>query len=976
MNPDNQELKNRIARLENELAEIKQLLNNRDEGSVPEKQEPQITASTPPPIIARPWPEPQENLRLNRPQPQPSEPDKVRIAAAVQQPGPQEPDASEPDQPAPSSNAFEFKIGGLYLAYAGGLVVLLGMLYLVTLMISNRWISLEMQWGGELTFCAILAGLGLWKLNSRETVGQVLVGTGSCGAFLSFAGAHAYKGILSLDGLIAACVLLSLANFAFSEWRKSQVFYTFGILGGLSGAALALPDRIGLSQMLAAFVLIPAVIVVVRQQWKGMSVALWAGAFGLGFAGLACLPESNIGLSEAIYTLAGREAPASPQAFSWLNWGIFALFGLAATGAYLRVWQDEDSSATAYIEWIAPTTAALLPYAFLPNLASNIGFFAMLGLSLAFCALAQVAKSPKVREAHKLGALFCALVVPAFALNLSQASALYAMESLVLAVFWLQSRSKAYVNLAVVTGALGWCASVLVLAFRVSSPEVSLFDEILTTGAGLVIALAAVIVSWPNDEEYPQGWRSFTLFAAGAAGIRGLAELFYVLGMPVNATIVWATLAVIGLFAVGMYLTKVKEACGSFFALIPTFYVGLLLSADTVLESRTPEILLFVSFILFMALAAAAYARISEKEAGQAASLAAVAAIYPFGRLSYLAFTALGADFRSAVAIGVALFALICCAIANWRKWKELNWSGAIYALCAAMPLSMMGTEGVKPQPAAMAASLAVTFAFALAAYTAGRIVEKEKSAYAILGILACSLTFGRFWWLFLTGPGIELQSFQAMLVYLSIFTGGLAVFSIVRKWHAGAGISLFYVVLSVACYPAMKMPQTFLSMDLPPLKGGALADATALAMLIGSSLLAARALVPFAKEKRLVQIPFIGLEWALFSGMVMILAQQPPLGIKFDFSMSASWVIYGVALLTIGFIKNSSVFRISGLVVFSATLCKVFLYDLSYLETVVKIILLIGFGLVMLAISYAYSRFSKAQQKPEVPSQNELTGS
>ncbi len=966
MKPEDQDLNKRVARLEKELAEIKLLLGEADKERQATEKQPSKIILTPPPIRTAERVH-RQSVSASGANPQGSEPDKVRIFSpkteSVAEIASAQPEA---DKPLIKSDSFEFRVGGLYLAYAGGLVVLLGMLYLVTLMISNRWITLEMQWGGELVFCSILAGLGLWKLNSKEAVGQVLVGTGSCGAFLSFAGAHVYKDILSLDGLIAACLLLSFANFAFSEWRRSQAFYVFGILGGFAGAFLALPDRVGLSQLLCAFVLLPAVVVVVRRQWQELAVALWLSALGLGVAGLACLSDSNISLAELFYRFSDKAVPAALSSFTWVNWFAYSLFSLAASAACLLVSKDEKTDRTTKLLWVGPTFAALVPYTFLPNLASSIGFFAVLGFGLVQYALAGLSSSAPVREGQKIGALLCILFVPAFSLSSTQAGALYALEALGLAVWWLRSRSDLVFYLSTATGILGWLASFIIL-FERSSPELVLLTEkVLSTGSGLVIAAAAVLASWPTDEGRPLGRRAFTIFAAGAAGVRGLAELYYWLEMPYNAVIAWAALTVVALLSLGISFGRAKEASASFFFFVPLAYVGLAAAGATGQSVPAIEVLFHSILIVSMVLATEGYARLAEKMAGQAAMLASLAAIYPFARLAYLACTTMGADSSSATAIGAALYTLLCSAIAGWRKWPELNWSGVLYALCIAMPLALGWGGEIVMRPAAMASSFVTTLALALTAITAANLVPKQKDKYYVLGLLAGSVSLGRFSWLVMTGPGFEMQSFQALLVYFAIAAGGLAVFSINRNWKPGAWLSTFYMGLALAAYPFMKLPNALLGMDLPPMRGGVMADAAALAMLLVSSLLVARALLPFVNDKRMVQVPFIGLEWTIFSGLIMILAQQPPLGIKFDFSMSAAWVIYGVILLVIGFVKDSAIYRISGLVVFFATLCKVFLYDLSYLETVIKIILLISFGLVMLAISFAYTQFIRIRQKSE----------
>lgn len=75
------------------------------------------------------------------------------------------------------------------------------------------------------------------------------------------------------------------------------------------------------------------------------------------------------------------------------------------------------------------------------------------------------------------------------------------------------------------------------------------------------------------------------------------------------------------------------------------------------------------------------------------------------------------------------------------------------------------------------------------------------------------------------------------------------------------------------------------------------------------------------------------------------------------DFSWSALWMAYGAALMVAGFHRGSSLLRWLALILLGLTVAKVFLYDLSALERIYRILSFIVLGIVLLAISFAYQR-------------------
>ncbi len=74
--------------------------------------------------------------------------------------------------------------------------------------------------------------------------------------------------------------------------------------------------------------------------------------------------------------------------------------------------------------------------------------------------------------------------------------------------------------------------------------------------------------------------------------------------------------------------------------------------------------------------------------------------------------------------------------------------------------------------------------------------------------------------------------------------------------------------------------------------------------------------------------------------------------------SLSALWAIYSAVLIIAGFIKRHAPSRIFAIVLFFVTILKVFIFDLSSLQSVYRIISFIGLGIILLLVSFLYTRF------------------
>lgn len=73
---------------------------------------------------------------------------------------------------------------------------------------------------------------------------------------------------------------------------------------------------------------------------------------------------------------------------------------------------------------------------------------------------------------------------------------------------------------------------------------------------------------------------------------------------------------------------------------------------------------------------------------------------------------------------------------------------------------------------------------------------------------------------------------------------------------------------------------------------------------------------------------------------------------------LSIIWGIYALAIIGLGIWKKKKHLRIGGIALFGLTLIKLFLYDISHLETIAKTIILVVLGVLLLIISFLYNKY------------------
>ena len=77
-----------------------------------------------------------------------------------------------------------------------------------------------------------------------------------------------------------------------------------------------------------------------------------------------------------------------------------------------------------------------------------------------------------------------------------------------------------------------------------------------------------------------------------------------------------------------------------------------------------------------------------------------------------------------------------------------------------------------------------------------------------------------------------------------------------------------------------------------------------------------------------------------------------------YKLGLSILWAIYSLLMIVLGIWKHKKYLRIMGIVIFAVTLVKLFLYDVSHLETLAKTILFVSLGVLLLMISFLYNKY------------------
>lgn len=78
----------------------------------------------------------------------------------------------------------------------------------------------------------------------------------------------------------------------------------------------------------------------------------------------------------------------------------------------------------------------------------------------------------------------------------------------------------------------------------------------------------------------------------------------------------------------------------------------------------------------------------------------------------------------------------------------------------------------------------------------------------------------------------------------------------------------------------------------------------------------------------------------------------------SYKLGLSILWGVYSLLIVSLGIWKKKKYLRIGAIALFTATLIKLFFYDLSTLDTISKTIVFVSLGILLLIISFIYNKY------------------
>jgi uncharacterized membrane protein len=915
-------------------------------------------------------------------------------------------------------------LGPRGFAIIGGAVTAFGIILLFVLAANRGWITPAMRVGFGACVSAAILGAAFWV---RSRYGQLQMSLGAAGAgiaggYATLAAATArYELVPAAVALPLAGGLAALAVVIAIAW-SSETVAAIGLLGAALAPALQTIDA-GLSWPAAAFaviVLAATVALTVPRRWHKLLIGI-AGVVGVQVAWLAAGADASAGagttaviasfvlvvLAAGIWLqLVSKQTDLDPLASSFVLaavglalllvrplWDVDRRQGIALAGAAV-VWA---------VAWVAlrrlqPALALVLGVSSL-SLAAVATADLLSGTSLALTWSAEalllsfIALRMRDARLQATALVYCGITaahvllvdappklvfdepVPGMAAASVAALALALLGAGILAPGEAAARTE--------TGLLAWLAPIRIwlAAHRVGLQE----GFVLGSAAAGTYAAAILLTAY----SFRPGHLAATVVAAavGAAAVaissrRSSVEL-------VAASLAWVG----GVFAIATGFDVPEFAVDG----IHRSYGGwaLIAASAGVLAACFAFQLLFRELrqagipagggVLALAGSAAGIALISP--AGDALESTWIGwrlllpALVLFGLAASVFRIARHRDFATIMwALGtVALLG------SEWLVVRDATWRAVVFAITAAV-LGLL-SRVLREQRLWLAGWIvACGTAFAAVVVLTGIWVldGAEPMRYAIAGLAAaaalavlCAIAWGdkarrdlvTVAWATAILALILGEAFlvdggpvTAFIVALTgAFVGLLAApLSEKRLWWAGAAV---VSVTSLVVLCLITPPSNFVTASSNPADG--------LWIAIGC-VIAGVALRYAAPAYRRYIDPVVGIAalYVLSLGILDLAERTFGGSIETDFerghvAVSVLWTLIGLGLLITGLIRDSRLLRYGGLALFGLSLAKIFLYDLSALNSVARALSFIVVGGLVLVGGFFLQRLSAAQRRP-----------
>jgi hypothetical protein len=820
-------------------------------------------------------------------------------------------------------------LGARALAWAGGVVTLLGVVFFFVLAVNNGWIGPVARVSLGAVASALVFGAGIVAHRRYGHLYSALAATGAgiAGGYATLLAAAAlYDLVPAPAALVLAAAIAGLGTAFALAWR-AEALAGLGLVGAMLVPVTVAFDG-GLSRLgtaFAAIVFAGAAAVAVRERWPRL----------LATSGLAAFPQMLV--------LAFVEGPGAPARVVVLA-AAFALLALAAGLAWQRA-ARLDRLAVTYL--VGSAAAATIWFGQL--LTGEVWGIdragaAILTASVLYGALAV----PLYRRARELSALLGALGLMLSAIGFGalltggSLALAWAAEAVVLA--WLAGRiaeprygagALAYIGLAV--------GHVLVFEAR----PADLFTDVRNPGEGAPL-LAAVAVAtlavgllargWTGAENarsllalvverFARARRTWVVVGLGAGALLavdaaslGLLELVERSG--VGRSFDWGQAAVTALWcAVGLAtLVAGLVARRPVLTLAGPIWLGVTvgkwLLLDVPLADGGPAgwaALALAASLLGAGLIRSVAADGDRDDLGLVL-IAASAGIGPFAVDRLVDGSAAGIDLQGLVfLLAGALYGALAAALWKRRDTATLLWALGLALALAASPQLLSG--------------LALVAAWAVAA-----------AALAWVGAR--------------TGePRLELASYGFAALALGralVFEAPPNELFLVGRDPADGVPELAFGVLAVLAVALLGHRAERIGDRLDEL----LARARGVVRLRASW--AVGILVVYGVSLTLLQLS------QELSGADLTITFQ-----RGHTAVSAFWGIVGLGALYLGLARRRQSLRFAGFALFGVSLAKLFLYDLSTLSSVTRALSFLAVGAVLLLAGFFYQRLSDRDSQP-----------
>ena len=901
--------------------------------------EPEVDRFEPAPATApAPIPAPVEHTP-SRPEPaRPSQPSESGTVAPPY----------EPAFTLPSFSVSDL-LGARTLAWAGGLVTLLGVVFLFVLAADRGWVGAEerLALGGLLSIG--LAGSGMYIKHRYGSLVAALsaMGVGLAAGYLTLTAASATYGLLPVDlGIALASALAALAVGVAMRWR-SEILAAFS----LGGAMVALPlIQQGFTPLVGTFLALlfaGAAAVAISQGWRWLLIT--AGAVGLIEVAGVVVGAAAWGSEASLW-----RALALAGAFWLLGSGAGVACALRATNGIPNPLSLAFILGSASLATVS--TIALLDGSALSLPAQGLALLTVAATLLFTGALISV------RSSRELGAPLwgAGLVISTIAAGqlLGGPALAIAWAGQAVLMGWLTIRLR---DNRLQLPALVYVTLLALYALVFEAKPDQLFEASANAGTGAISALLSA-VALAGLGLLARDWRRLAKNQEGpldATGSLGTLALIAETISHASARLSRAGLVLSGAFATyaaSLGILALADSIGTDFS-----------SAHVAVTALWALVLVAVAFV-----ARRASAFWPELVVGFGAVLAKVV-IFDYTQLADDAW-----PFSFLIAGAAILNAAVVWSLPG-RGAGRLDATGAgamlvSLGLLAAGIANAIEYSGMGVDVRGFALLALAAGYLALAHAVRARTAELAILATAFGAAVAASASV-----VLLDGTWLVVSWAVASVALAVAVSGGGAV-----RYRLG---SLFFGVLALGHVLAFegRPDRLFVASDDPGTGAmGVLLGAVAL-FAAGLALKGAarddgdtpagRWLAEFGDQARSLATWIGGglLLLAISLGLLELFQTIGNAGVDTQFqrghvALSAAWAIAALGLLWIGASRNVRTLRYAGFILFGTTLVKIFLYDLATLSAVARAGSFIAVGTLLLAAGAFYQRMLESDNDEERP--------